>query len=45
MVEWNSGMTILNINKQFQGVGNREGGGGGKTHTMMPLMPVSHRIF
>ena len=28
MVEWNSGMTILNINKQFQGVGNREGGGG-----------------
>ena len=31
MVEWNSGMTILNINKQFQGVGNREGGGGGKT--------------
>ena len=29
IVEWNSGMTFCNINKQFEGVGNGERGEGG----------------
>ena len=41
MVEWNSGMTLIN-NLGGGGGGGGEGGGGGLTHTMMS---VSHRIF